>query len=127
MTIKTVATTQAPAAIGPYSQAVVAGQLVFCSGQIALDPATGAMVGGGVAGQTRRVLSNLKAVLEAAGSSLEQVLKCQVYLADLDGFDEMNEVYQEFFGTHRPARAAVEVSRLPKDALVEIDAVARVD
>ena len=127
MTIKTVATDQAPAAIGPYSQAVVTGNLVFCSGQIALDPATGAMVGGDVAAQTRQVLGNLKAVLEAAGSSLEQVVKCNVYLSDLGGFGEMNEVYQEFFASHRPARAAVEVSRLPKDALVEIEAVARVD
>ncbi|HHN74055.1 MAG TPA: RidA family protein [Acidobacteria bacterium] len=127
MTLRIVATDRAPAAIGPYSQAVVSGDLVFCSGQIALDPVSGAVIGDDVAAQTRQVLKNLRAVLEAAGSSLAQVVKCNVYMTDLGCFGEMNAVYGEFFASHRPARAAVEVSRLPKDVLVEIEAVARLD
>jgi len=122
--VKIIATTDAPAAIGPYSQAVEAGGLVFCSGQIPLDPVTGALVEGDVAQQTRQVLTNLSAVLSAAGCGLEAVLKCTVYLADMNDFGAMNEVYAEFFGDSRPARAAVEVSRLPKDVAVEIDAIA---
>lgn len=122
--MKIIATTDAPAAIGPYSQAVEAGGLVFCSGQIPLDPVTGALVEGDVAQQTRQVLTNLSAVLSAAGCGLEAVLKCTVYLADMNDFGAMNEVYAEFFGDSRPARAAVEVSRLPKDVAVEIDAIA---
>ena len=120
-----VKTEAAPAAIGPYSQALrLPGGLVFCSGQIALDPATGQVVGEGVAEQTRQVLRNLAAVLEAAGGSLGTVVKTTVYLVDMNSFSEMNRVYAEAFGEHRPARAAVEVSRLPKDAVVEIEAVA---
>lgn len=120
-----VSTTDAPAAIGPYSQAVCLGELVFCSGQIALDPATGDVVGAGdVAVQTKRVLDNLEAVLAAAGSSLEQAVKVTIYLADLGHFAAVNEIYAERVGAEPPARACVEVSRLPKDVLVEIDAIA---
>ena len=119
-------TEAAPKAIGPYSQAIVANGLVFCSGQVALDPATGALNPGYVAVQTRQALANLKAVLEAAGSSLHRVVKTTVYLADMDDFAEMNAVYAEIFAGHAPARATVEVARLPKDALVEIDAIALV-
>jgi 2-iminobutanoate/2-iminopropanoate deaminase len=122
--MKPVHTDSAPAAIGPYSQAVVAGGMIYCSGQIAMDPATGTLTGGDVAAQTRRVLTNLRAVLEAGGGSLGSVVKCTVFLKSMDDFAAMNAVYAEFFGDHRPARAAVEVSRLPKDVDVEIDAIA---
>ncbi len=121
---RTVSTPNAPPAIGPYSQAVVAGDFVFCSGQIPLDPATGALVGGDIAAQTRRVLENLKAVLEAAGSGLDRVVKTTVFLADLADFQEMNAVYAEYFGGDPPARAAVQVAALPKGARIEIEAVA---
>jgi 2-iminobutanoate/2-iminopropanoate deaminase len=115
----------APAAIGPYSQAVKMGDLVFCSGQIALDPKTGQLVGGGdVAAQTRQVLANLAAVLEAAGSRMSQVVKTTIYLADMGDFAVVNQVYGESFAAAPPARATVEVSRLPRDARVEIDAIA---
>ena len=124
--MKIVQTTDAPAAIGPYSQAIVAAGVVYCSGQIPMDPATGALTGGDVGAQTRQVLTNLSAVLTAAGSSLSQVAKCTVFLKSMDDFGAMNEVYAEFFGDHRPARAAVEVSRLPKNVDVEIDAIALV-
>jgi len=123
-----VETDAAPAAIGPYSQAVRSGDLLFISGQIPLDPATGSMVEGGVREQTRRVLENLRAVLEAAGGGLEQVLKTTVFMTDLGAFGEMNEVYAEFFEATSggpPARAAVEVRALPKGSKVEIEAVAR--
>ncbi|MEZ4316516.1 MAG: RidA family protein [Myxococcota bacterium] len=122
--MKPVHTDAAPAAIGPYSQAVVANGMIYCSGQIAMDPASGALTGGDVAAQTRRVLTNLSAVLEAGGASLGTVVKCTVFLKSMDDFAAMNGVYAEFFGDHRPARAAVEVSRLPKDVDVEIDAIA---
>lgn len=122
-----VRTNRAPQAIGPYSQAIVAGGLVHCSGQIALDPETGEMQPGDVAAQTERVMRNLAAVLEAAGSSLDQVCKCTIYLADMDDFGAVNEVYGRFFEAgDRPARATVQVSRLPRDARVEIDCVALV-
>jgi len=122
-----IATSQAPQAIGPYSQAIRAqGHLVFTAGQIALDPASGKFAATDVAGQTRQVLMNLRAVLEAAGSSLGQTVKTTVFLANMDDFAAMNAVYQEFFPTSPPARSAVQVSRLPKDALVEIEAVALV-
>ena len=124
--MRTVQTDEAPAAIGPYSQAVVANGFVFCSGQIAMDPASGALTGGDAAAQTRQVLSNLKAVLEAAGSSLGHVVKCTVFLRSMEDFAAVNAVYSEAFGQSRPARAAVEVSRLPKDVDVEIEAVALV-
>ena len=121
---RTVSTPSAPAAIGPYSQAVVAGGFVFCSGQIPLDPATGALVEGDIGVQTRRVLENLKAVLEAAGSGIDRVVKTTVFLADLADFQEMNAVYAEYFGGDPPARAAVQVAALPKGARIEIEAVA---
>jgi 2-iminobutanoate/2-iminopropanoate deaminase len=120
-----VSTADAPAAIGPYSQAVAYGGLVYCSGQIALDPAGGEIVAGGVAEQTRQVFQNLTNVLEAAGTSLDRALKMTVYLKSMDDFAAMNEVYGTFFsGESPPARATVEVSRLPKDVDVEIDCVA---
>ena len=122
----TIATDRAPKAIGPYSQAVISGGFAFLSGQIPLDPATGQMVEGDVAAQTERVLENLKAVLEACGSSLARVVKTTVYLKDLGDFPRMNEVYARYFLESPPARATVEVARLPRDARVEIDAVAAV-
>jgi 2-iminobutanoate/2-iminopropanoate deaminase len=124
--MKNVETNGAPAAIGPYSQAIVAGGLVFCSGQIALDPHSGQVVHGDVAAQTRQVLANLEAVLKAAGSSLAKVVKCTVYLKSMDEFAEMNAAYSAVFGNTRPARATVEVARLPRDVRVEIDAIATV-
>ena len=114
----------APKAIGPYSQAIRANGFVFCSGQIPLDPQSAQMVTGGVEEQTRRVLENLKAVLESAGSSLENVVKTTVYLKDMNDFVRMNTVYATYFASNPPARATVEVARLPKDALVEIEVVA---
>jgi 2-iminobutanoate/2-iminopropanoate deaminase len=119
-----VATTAAPKAIGPYSQAVAAGGFVWCSGQVALDPATGQLVDGGVADQTRRVLENLSAVLRAAGTTVDRVVRCTVFLKSMSDFPAMNEVYAGYFKSDPPSRATVEVSRLPKDALVEIDCVA---
>lgn len=120
-----VTTPHAPAAIGPYSQAIVAAGLVHCSGQIALDPATGVLLDGPVAAQAERVLLNLKAVLEAAGSGLARVVKCTVYLQRIEDFAEVNAVYARFFeGDLPPARATVAVRALPKGALVEIDCVA---
>lgn len=121
-----VSTPDAPAAIGPYSQAMIVGDLVFCSGQIAMDPASGTLTGGDVQAQTRRVLTNLRAVLRAAGSDFDRVAKTTVFLKSMDDFAAMNEVYAEMFGDARPARAAVEVSRLPKDVDVEIDAIATI-
>jgi 2-iminobutanoate/2-iminopropanoate deaminase len=118
-----VSTPQAPAAIGPYSQAMRVGAFVFASGQIPLDPKTGALVSGTVADETRQVLANLAAVLEAAGSSLDRVVKTTVYLTDLDDFAAMNDAYAAAFGACRPARATVQVARLPRGARVEIDAI----
>jgi len=119
-----IATRQAPSAIGPYSQAVRSGPWVFVSGQIPLDPATGKIVEGDIAAQTERVLKNLAAILEAGGAGLAQVVKTTVYLRDLTEFARMNEVYARFFADKPPARATVEVSRLPRDVQVEIDAIA---
>jgi 2-iminobutanoate/2-iminopropanoate deaminase len=119
-----ISTSKAPAAIGPYSQAVRWGDLIFVSGQIPIDPSTGQVVEGDVADQTERVLENLAAIMEAAGASLGQVLKTTVYLKDLNDFGKMNEVYARFFRQQPPARATVQVSRLPRDVAVEIDAVA---
>ena len=119
-------TEQAPRAIGPYSQAVVAGGLVFASGQIPLDPQTGEFVAGGIREQTEQVLRNLGAVLAAAGSSFARVVKTTVYLADMNDFAAMNEVYGRYFQTEPPARATVQAARLPRDARVEIDLIARV-
>jgi 2-iminobutanoate/2-iminopropanoate deaminase len=120
-----VLTNGAPQPIGPYSQAVVSGGLVFCSGQVGLDPATGQLVQGGVAAQTKRVLENLSAVLAAAGTSPSHVLRCTVFLKSMADFPAMNEVYAQFFTKDYPSRSTVEVARLPKDALVEIDCVAK--
>ena len=114
----------APKAIGPYSQAVKAGQLLFLSGQVALDPATGQMVEGGIAEQTRRVFENLAAVLAAAGRSFADVVRTTVFLADMNDFAAMNEVYGQYFKEPYPARATVQVARLPRDARVEIDLIA---
>jgi 2-iminobutanoate/2-iminopropanoate deaminase len=122
---KFIDTPEAPAAIGPYSQAVVAGEWVFASGQIPLDPSTGEVVEGGIAEQTDRVMNNLAAVLREAGGSLNHVVKTTVYLADMGTFGEMNEVYGRHFGDHRPARATVQAGALPKSVAVEIDAIAR--
>ena len=119
-----VATTRAPQAIGPYSQAVVTGGFVFASGQIALHPETGEMVGSTAAEQAEQVLRNLQAVLQAAGSGLDHVVKTTIYLADMGDFGQVNEVYARHFGDHRPARATVAVAALPKGALVEIEAIA---
>lgn len=126
MTKVIIATENAPKAIGPYSQAVSYNGVLYCSGQIPLDPATGAIVEGDVAAQTVRVLENLKAVLEAAGSSLEKVLKTTVYIKDMTEFGMVNEVYARYFGAGLPARATVEVARLPRDVRVEIDAIAAI-
>ena len=122
--MKSVATSNAPRAIGPYSQAVITGNLVFCSGQIPLDPKTMEIVGDTITEQTNRVVMNLAGLLEAAGSGLQQVVKTTVYLKDMSEFSAMNEEYARHFGDHRPARAAVEVARLPKDVRIEIDAIA---
>ena len=119
-----VATDEAPRAIGPYSQAVVANGLVFASGQIPLDPRTGEFVAGGIREQTERVMQNLSAVLRAAGSGLERVLKATVYLADMADFAEMNEVYGSYFREEPPARSTVQAARLPRGARVEIDLIA---
>jgi 2-iminobutanoate/2-iminopropanoate deaminase len=117
----------APKAIGPYSQAVRAGQLLFLSGQVALDPATGQMVDGGIAEQTRRVFENLGAVLQAGGRSFADVVRTTVFLADMNDFAAMNDVYGQYFKEPYPARATVQVARLPKDARVEIDLIASFD
>jgi 2-iminobutanoate/2-iminopropanoate deaminase len=122
---ETVKTGKAPAAIGPYSQAVRSGGFLFCSGQIPLDPATGKMVEGGIEAQTERVLKNLEAVLEAGGASLADVVKTGVFLADLSDFPAMNAVYGRFFPENPPARATVQVAKLPAGASVEIDAIAK--
>ena len=119
-----ISTSKAPAALGPYSQAIRWGDLIFVSGQIPIDPATSQVVGDDVAAQTERVLQNLTAILEAAGASLGQVLKTTVYLRDLNDFGKMNEVYARFFSEQPPARATVQVARLPRDVSVEIEAIA---
>src|ERR1041384_699621 len=117
-----ISTDKAPRAIGPYSQAVRAGNLVFASGQIPIDPATGEFVPGGIAEQTEQVLKNLTAVFAAAGVGMDQIVKTTVFLADMNDFTAMNEVYGRFFGDAPPARATVEAARLPRDAKVEIEA-----
>jgi 2-iminobutanoate/2-iminopropanoate deaminase len=122
-----VATDKAPGAIGPYSQAIKAGNMVFCSGQIPIDPETGEFVSGGVVEQAEQVLKNLRAVLEAAGSGLNRVLKTTVFLADMNDFAAMNDVYARYFGESKPARATVQAARLPRDARVEIDCIALID
>lgn len=121
--IKYTKTNKAPKAIGPYSQATVYNGMVYCSGQIAINPETQEFMAGDVESQTVRVLDNLKAVLEASGSSMEKALKVTVFVADMNDFSKINEIYGNYF-TRKPARATVEVARLPKDALVEIDCIA---
>jgi 2-iminobutanoate/2-iminopropanoate deaminase len=125
---KVVKTDAAPGALGPYSQAIAAGGVVYCAGQIPLDPATGNIVGGGVAEQTAQVLKNLRAVLKAAGSDLDRAVKTTVFLKDMNDFGAMNDVYgrPEYFGATPPARSTVEVARLPRDVRVEIEVVALV-
>ncbi len=119
-----IATMQAPAAIGPYSQAIKANGFVFASGQIPIDPATGSVIVGGIADQTQRVLNNVSEILKAAGTSLDKVVKTTVFLKNMTDFAPMNEVYSKFFTGAPPARSTVEVARLPKDVLVEIEVVA---
>ena len=119
-----VSTENAPGAIGPYSQAIKVNGMVFCSGQIPIDPATGQFVSEDVAAQTEQVLKNLEAVLRAAGSSLGSVVKTTVFLADMNDFTAMNEVYGKFFSENKPARATVQAARLPRDAKVEIECIA---
>ena len=125
---KVVQTDQAPKALGPYSQAIAAGGMIYCAGQIPLDPATGNIVPGGIAEQTHRVLNNLRAVLKAAGSDLDRAVKTTVFIKNMNDFAAMNEVYArpEYFGSAAPARSTVEVARLPRDVLVEIEVVALV-
>lgn len=123
---KVISTSNAPAAIGPYSQAIVANGLVFVSGQIPLDPASGQLVEGSIEEQTKRVIENLAAILDAAGSSLTDVLRTTVYLKDMGEFAAMNTVYAEYFAKNAPARATVEAARLPRDVRVEIDCIAAV-
>ncbi|CDZ99567.1 Enamine/imine deaminase [Metalysinibacillus saudimassiliensis] len=123
--MKKVTTTNAPAAIGPYAQGMIVNNMFYSSGQIPLT-ATGEMVDGGIEEQTTQVFENLKAVLEAAGSSLDHVVKTMVFLSDMEDFAAMNAVYAEAFGTHTPARSAVEVARLPKDVKIEIEVIALV-
>ena len=120
-------TEKAPKAIGPYSQGIAANNFVFASGQISLDPQTGELVSGGIEDQTRQVLKNISAVLQAAGSSLGHVVKATVFLQDMNDFAAMNTVYAEFFKPPFPARAAVQMSRLPKDVKVEIEVIAALD
>ncbi|MEZ6005227.1 MAG: RidA family protein [Planctomycetota bacterium] len=123
--LKRISTDAAPQAIGPYSQAVRAGDWLYCSGQIPLDPATMQIVAGDVSAQTERVLKNLEAVLQAAGAGFDRVVKCQVFLKDMGDFAVVNEIYGRYFqGPTPPARATVEVARLPKDVAVEIDCIA---
>ncbi len=126
MPAQAVSTPKAPQAVGPYSQAITGNGLVFVSGQIPIDPKTGAIVEGTITEQTERILANIDSILQAANSSLSSVLKTTVYLTNLQDFEEMNRAYGQAFGTHRPARATVEVSRLPKGAKLEIEAVALV-
>lgn len=124
MTKKIIMTEKAPAAIGPYSQAVKFGNMVFTSGALGIDPVTGAFAEGGIQAQTKQCLENLKAVLEASGSSLDKVLKATVFIKDMNDFPKINEIYGQYFTKEQPARSCVEVARLPKDALIEIEAIA---
>ena len=121
---KIIATTAAPAAIGPYSQGIEGGSIVITSGQLPVDPVTGAFAEGGIAGQTRQSLTNVQAVLAQAGLTMENIIKTTVFLKDMNDFAAMNEVYATFFPENPPARSAVEVASLPKDAMVEIEAIA---
>jgi len=127
MALRFVSTTGAPRAIGPYSQAVVAGRFLFTAGQVALDPSTGELVAGGISEQTARALENLRAVLQQGGSDISQVVKTTVFLVEMADFAAMNEVYARVFGDHRPARSTVAVASLPRGARVEIEVVAAVN
>ena len=127
MTLQIVNTDQAPSAIGPYSQGVVAGGILYASGQIPLDPQSGEIVSGGIAAQTKQVLQNMKAVVEAAGCNMNQVVKVTIYIVDMQQFSVVNEVYGTFFSAPFPARACVEVSKLPKGVEVETDAIANLN
>jgi len=124
MNLKTISSDQAPAAIGPYSQAVCAGNMIFCAGQIALDPSTGEMVQGDVVMQTERVMANIAAVLSASGAGFDNVVKTTIFLVEMGDFAAVNEVYGRFFSSHKPARSTVAVKSLPRGALVEIETVA---
>lgn len=124
---KIVTTDKAPAALGPYSAAVKAGHYVFTAGQLGIDPSSGNFIDGGIEAQTRQALENLKAILEAAGTKMSKVVKTTVFLLDMNDFGAMNEIYGEYFTKKYPARSAVQVARLPKDGLVEIEAVALLD
>ena len=126
MAKKVISTSNAPQAIGPYSQAIKAGPMLFVSGQIALDPASGDLVSGDVQAQTKRVMENIKAVVEAAGGSLDSIVKCTIFLKNMSDFARVNEVYGSYFDEAPPARATVEVSQLPKEVEVEIDAIAHI-
>lgn len=121
---RVVATRKAPAAIGPYSQGIITGNLIFISGQTPLDPETGQLVEERIEIQTRRALLNIKAIVEEAGSGMEKIVKTTVFLTDMRNFTKMNEIYKEFFADDFPARSTVQVARLPKDAMVEIEAIA---
>lgn len=125
MTQRAISTDQAPRAIGPYSQAVVAGEFLFLSGQIALDPASGELVQGGIAAETRRVMDNLRAVLSAANRSCDDLVKTTIYLVDMSDFAAVNGIYAEYFTATPPARATIQVAALPRGARVEIDGIAR--
>ncbi|MBC8061107.1 MAG: RidA family protein [Clostridiaceae bacterium] len=122
-----IATKNAPAAIGPYSQAIKIGNLLFSSGQIPLDPSTGEIINSDIKAATKRVLENLKGILDEAGSSFENVIKTVVYLKDMNDFVAVNEIYAQYFITQQPARSCVQVAKLPKDAMVEIEVIALVD
>ena len=121
---RVIATSKAPGAIGPYSQAIIAGTMIYTSGQLPIDPETGEMVANDITLQTRMCLKNVKAILEEAGSNMDKIVKTTVFLSDMGNFIKMNEVYKEFFSGDFPARSAFQVARLPKDALVEIEVVA---
>ena len=121
---KVIKTDKAPAPVGPYSQGIIAGNFIFVSGQVPLDPKTGKMVEGTVSQQTEQVLKNMQAILEAAGAGLKDVVKCTVFLKDMNTFSEMNQKFAEFFKDNPPARAAIEAARLPRDVGVEIEAIA---
>lgn len=123
--MRPVHTPSAPTAIGPYSQAIICGDLVFTSGQIAIDPVSGVLIEGEIGAQTRQILRNLSAILAAADSSLQQVIKATVFLKSMNDFPSMNQAYAETFGEHRPARSTVEVSSLPRDADIEIEVIAK--
>lgn len=122
--LRVVKTYDAPEAIGPYSQAIEANGFLFLSGQIAIDPATNSVTGTNIESQTRQIFKNIKAVLKAAGTKLSNVIKCTVFMVDLNDFGKMNSIYEEEFGGHKPARSTVQVARLPKDVLIEIECVA---